>query len=175
VPYSKLRLKKGVKAPFFIEVYVANRTKKIVTVIGWREWVALPELNIDQIKVKIDSGARTSALHAEEIRMIKNKDGSTTVSFSVVPSQDKKRRIRAKATLVDRRWVRSSTGAATLRPVISTLLKIGGKAWPIEITLINRDPMGFRMLVGRQALGHGFLIDPAKSFLLGPQTKEKNL
>ena len=154
---------------------MALRTKKIVTVIGWREWVALPELHIEQIKVKIDSGARTSALHAENIRMIKNRDGSTTVSFSVVPSQDKKKRVRAKATLVDRRWVRSSTGAATLRPVISTLIKMGGKAWPIEITLVNRDPMGFRMLVGRQALGHGFLIDPAKSFLLGRNPKEDSL
>lgn len=154
---------------------MALRAKKVVTVIGWREWITLPELHIEQIKVKIDSGARTSALHAENIRMIKNRDGSTTVSFSVVPSQDKKKRVKAKATLVDRRWVRSSTGAATLRPVISTLMKIGGKAWPIEITLVNRDPMGFRMLVGRQALGHGFLIDPAKSFLLGRSLKEENI
>lgn len=133
--------------------------------IGWREWVGLPDLNIPQIKVKVDSGARTSALHAENIRLIKRKDGRTTVSFTVVPLQDKSTRVQAKATLVDRRWVKSSTGATTLRPVISTLMKVGEDAWPVEITLINRDMMGFRMLVGREALRGRYLIDPARSFI----------
>lgn len=148
------------------------RKKRRVQVIGWREWVALPELHIARIKVKIDSGARTSALHAENIRLMKKRDGSTTVSFRVVPTDDKGKRVKAKATLVDQRWVRSSTGVATLRPVITTLLKVGDEAWPIEITLVNRDPMGFRMLIGRQALRNGFLVHPAKSFLLSTRDPE---
>ncbi len=148
------------------------KRKKKYKIIGWREWVTLPELNISMIKVKIDSGARTSALHAEDIRLLKRKDGTTIVSFSVVPIQDKSTKIKTKAVLVDRRWVRSSTGEATLRPVISTLVKIGDAAWPVEITLVNRDPMGFRMLIGRHALRGGFLINPTRSFVLSPKQVE---
>jgi hypothetical protein len=150
-------------------------SRKTYQVIGWREWVSLPELGIGKIKVKVDSGARTCALHAEEIRFIKRKDGTTTVSFAVVPLTDKSTRIRAKATLVDRRWVKSSTGATTLRPVISTMIKINNEAWPVEITLVNRDPMGFRMLMGRHAMRGRFLIHPNRSFVLSPQPEESEL
>lgn len=134
-------------------------------IIGWRESVGLPELGIAALKVKVDSGARTSALHATKIRYLKAADGLTWVSFVIF-----ERRVRAP--LVEKRRVRSSMGHASLRPVIRTTLALNGETWSTEITLVNRDPMGFRMLLGRRALKGRFLIHPARSFIQSPSRDE---
>ena len=134
-------------------------------VIGWREWAGLPALGIDYIKVKIDTGARSSALHAYGIRRIV-KQGVEWVQFRVHPIQrDASTTIECEAPLLDERQVRSSTGKSTLRPVILTTLRMGDRSWPIEVTLIRRDVMGFRMLLGRQAIRRRFLVHAGRSYL----------
>lgn len=140
-------------------------------IIGWREYVALPELGIDSLKVKVDSGARTSALHATKIRYLERNDGQTWVSFVVTAQLSPRHAVRVRAPLVEQRMVKSSTGHSSLRPVIRTNVKLGDEIWPIEITLVNRDPMGFRMLLGRQAVKAKFLVHPARSFI---QSKESS-
>ncbi len=138
--------------------------------VGWREWAALPELGIGRIKVKLDTGARSSALHAFDIRLHEDEgeDGGAWAEFDVHPLQrDLTTTVRCKARLLDERWVRSSTGRRTFRPVISTRLVLGGESWPIELTLVRRDLLGFRMLIGREALRRRLVVDPARSFLAG--------
>lgn len=135
--------------------------------IGWREWVALPRLGVPYIKAKVDTGARSSALHASDVRPFQ-RDGETWVQFRIQPLQREARSsVLVEAPLVDERWVRSSTGRPTLRPVIKTTITLGGRSWPIEITLVRRDLMGFRMLLGRQAIRNRFLVHPGRSFLAG--------
>lgn len=141
------------------------KKKKKRKMIGWREWVELPELGIEAIKVKVDSGARTSALHATKVKYIEQADGVTMVSFMVTAQMNPRKTVRVQAPLVEQRVVKSSVGHASLRPVIRTQIKIGKLTWSIEITLINRDPMGFRMLLGRSAIRSKFLIHPARSFI----------
>lgn len=135
--------------------------------IGWREYIALPDLKVKGIKVKVDTGAATSALHAEDI-FIFNEDGKKKVIFTIYPKQgNKTKKVHAEAELIEMRHVRSSTGHVTERPVIRTVVKIGEEeAYEIDITLVNRDIMGFRMLLGRKALKKKFLVHPGKSFLL---------
>lgn len=138
-------------------------------IVGWRELIDLPDLKIRGIKAKIDTGARSSALHAYHIEEFKS-NGKTMVKFFVHPYQrDTKQTAIAEAKLLEYRQVRSSGGHIQLRPVVETIVKLGHKQWSIELTLTNRDVMGFRMLLGRQAVRHKFLIDPGKSFL---QSKE---
>lgn len=140
--------------------------KKVKKVIGWREVVSLPKIKVKEIKVKVDTGAATSSLHAEDIIFVKRK-GGRKVLFTVYPEQKNKRtRIRAEAEFVEMRHIRSSTGHLTERPVIRTMLKIGEDLYEIELTLVNRDIMGFRMLLGRKALKKKFLVDSGKSFLV---------
>lgn len=135
--------------------------------VGWREWAALPGLGIPAIKVKLDTGARSSALHAFDITRHQDDDG-VWVEFVVHPLQrDHCATVRARARLLDERWVRSSSGRCTFRPVISTELVLGGSRWPIELTLVRRDLMGFRMLVGREALRRRVVVDPGRSYLGG--------
>lgn len=134
-------------------------------IIGWREWVGLPELGIEAVKAKIDSGARTCALHATKIRYLERSEEETWVSFVVVKQTEPRKAVRVRAVLVEQRMVKSSTGHASLRPVIRTQIQVGEETWPVEITLVNRDPMGFRMLIGRQALKGRYLIHPSKSFI----------
>lgn len=144
-------------------------------VIGWREWVGLPELHVMALKVKVDTGARTSALHAEDIVILRNKrTGQRSVRFTLYPRKKRTQPIIAKAPLLGFRKVRSSHGDQTTRPVILTPLKLGGQIWDIELTLINRDIMGFRMLLGRSALKPGFLIDPTQAYLL-PRPRRKKV
>lgn len=134
---------------------------------GWREWVALPELGISAIKAKLDTGARTSALHAwaQEVREV---DGHATVRFSAHPLQrDEETVIRCEATLTGRRWVTNSGGGRERRSVIETTLAMGAERWTIELTLTNRDAMGFRMLLGREAMRGRLVVDPALSFRIG--------
>jgi len=134
--------------------------------IGWREWVALPELNIPKVKAKIDTGARTSSLHAFDLKPY-TRDGVDYVSFQVAPVQrSSKRVVKCKAEVSDYRKVKSSNGMTEWRPVILTDLKLGDVVFEAEVTLTNRDEMGFRMLLGRQSLKR-YLIDPGKSYLTG--------
>jgi hypothetical protein len=132
--------------------------------IGWREWLALPELSIPRIKAKVDTGARSSALHAYDIEYF-NHHGSKFVRFKVHPVQRNSRIVRTcEAEVVDMRNVTSSSGHITLRPVIFTDVRLLSQQWKVELTLIARDEMGFRMLLGRQALRDHFLVDPGRSF-----------
>ena len=135
--------------------------------VGWREWAALPDLGIAAIKVKVDTGARSSSLHAFDVVRVDDKDGAW-VEFAVHPLQrDACQTVRTRARLLDERWVRSSSGRRTFRPVIVTTLVLGGTSWPIELTLERRDLMGFRMLVGREALRRRLVVDPGRSYLAG--------
>ncbi|NMG59476.1 ATP-dependent zinc protease [Geitlerinema sp. P-1104] len=137
--------------------------------IGWREWLTLPELGISQIKAKIDTGARSSALHAYDIKEIPPKGDRPRIRFKVHPQQrDTITVVTAEADILDRRDVRNSGGKAELRYVILTPVQLGQQQWPIELTLTNRDVMGFRMLLGRQAVRGRFLVDPGHSYLLNP-------
>lgn len=134
-------------------------------IIGWREWVSLPELRITSIKAKIDTGARSSALNAFDIEIF-NREEQDFVRFKVHPHQrNSVNAIAAETKLLAIRQVRNSGGQAELRPVIQVLVALGGQQWPIEMTLTNRDVMGFRMLLGRQAVRHRFLVDPGSSYL----------
>lgn len=138
-------------------------------IIGWREWVSLPELRILEVKAKIDTGARSSALHAFDIEKF-HRQGKQMVRFKVHPYQgDTTRAVTAEAELIDERRVRSSDGHSQLRPVIQTTVELSGDRWPIEITLTNRDLMSFRMLLGRQAVRELFLVDAGQSFLRSPE------
>ena len=140
-------------------------TSESVRIIGWREVVVLPQLGIEKIKAKIDTGARSSALHAFNISEFK-RDGKDLIRFQVHPLQrDRAFTITSEAELLEYRKVRNSGGAAQLRPVIITQIELGDRSWSIELTLTNRDVMGFRMLLGRQAVRNRFLIDPGRSFL----------
>ncbi|RMH19176.1 MAG: ATP-dependent zinc protease [Gemmatimonadetes bacterium] len=136
-------------------------------VVGWREWAALPELGVPAIKVKVDTGARTSALHAFRLRRFQ-REGAPWVRFEVHPVQRVARpSIAVEAVVVDERLVRSSTGHEEERPVIETVLALGSESWPIHVTLTRRDAMGFRMLLGRQGIRGRVLVDPGRSFVLG--------
>ncbi|MDR3491099.1 MAG: ATP-dependent zinc protease [Gammaproteobacteria bacterium] len=133
--------------------------------IGWREWVSLPELGIDKIKAKVDTGARTSALHAFALRPFK-EGGQNRVQFDIHPLQhDTSKIITCEAEVIDLRWVTDSGGHREERYVIRTPLIIGGTSWPIEITLTERDTMLFRMLLGRSAIRKHFMVNPARSFI----------
>lgn len=136
-------------------------------VVGWREWVELPELLDAAVKAKVDTGARTSALHAFRLRVDRDGDGTTTASFEVHPRQRSTAdSVRVTCSVTGFRDVRSSDGRSESRPVIVTPVSLGGSTWPIEVTLTSRDAMGFRMLLGRSALKRRFLVDPGRSYLL---------
>ena len=135
-------------------------------VVGWREWLSLPELGIHKIKAKVDTGARTSALQAFDIRYFKQR-GRLMVHFKVHPIQrDTSFRIEATAPVFDQRDIRNSAGDIQHRPVIQTDACLGNHQWPIELTLANREVMGFRMLLGREAVRHRFWVDPGSSYLM---------
>ncbi|MGJ0486288.1 MAG: ATP-dependent zinc protease family protein [Methylomicrobium sp.] len=135
--------------------------------LGWREWVALPELNIGQIKAKIDTGARSSALHAFTIDPYR-KGGQRWVMFAIHPSQlSTDVVVECYAPVKDRRLVSDSGGHKQLRYVIETELVLGRELIRAEMTLTNRDSMRFRMLLGRTAMNRRFVIDPSSSYLQG--------
>ena len=141
---------------------------------GWREWVTLPALGIDKIKAKVDTGARTSALHAWHIQEIE-RDGAPWARFCVHPTQRTMvGEIWCEAPIIDHREVRNSGGRAEHRYVVETELQLGQEIWPIELTLTSRDDMGFRMLLGRTAIREKLLVDPGRSYLLGKKPKSKN-
>lgn len=133
--------------------------------IGWREWASLPELNIKSIKAKVDTGARTSALHAFSLRTFK-EGAIDKISFDMHPVQHNSDIIvTCTADIIDKRWVTDSGGHREERFVITTPVIIGDECWPIEITLTERDTMLFRMLLGRSAIRKRFTVDPARSFI----------
>jgi hypothetical protein len=152
------------------------RKKPQLPLIGWREWVALPELGISAIKAKIDTGARSSSLHAFAPEFYTRK-GREYVRFEIHPKQrSTSGAVEARSLILERRIVRSSSGKASERPVIITEVELLGERWPIELTLANRDEMGFRMLLGREAMRKRFLVDPGKSFFGGkPVVKKKKV
>jgi hypothetical protein len=140
--------------------------------VGWREWVSLPEWGVDHIKVKIDTGARTSALHAFDIETFE-RDGADWARFAIHPWQDTSDdTVIVEASLLGQRHVRSSSGAVRLRPVVATTMLLAGQRVSTEVTLTRRDEMGFRMLVGRQALRRRFIVDPARSYVAGRPERE---
>lgn len=144
--------------------------------IGWREWVGLPELDISRIKVKVDTGARSSSLHAFDIEVF-SRGRRDYVRFTAHPVQREMRTtVHCVAELHEHRHVKSSSGHREYRPIIRTLVQLGGQSWPIDLTLTTRDAMGFRMLLGREAIRRRFVVDPGRSYLfpeLVPKKKKK--
>lgn len=146
--------------------------RTLLPVVGWREWVALPELGVDYIKVKVDTGARTSSLHAFDLEE-STRDGIAVVRFMIHPEQRRAHpEIPVELPLVARRRVRDSGGRSELRPVVETEVALHGQRWPIELTLTRRDAMGFRMLLGRQAIRNRFLVDPGRSYCAGKRIRK---
>lgn len=152
-----------------------NKKSRIqLPVIGWREWVRLPDLGVKRIKAKVDTGARSSSLHASDIQQY-DVNGETFVRFKIHSRQrdPQSKLIAAEAKVIDMRSVKSSSGETTTRPVIVTDIELLGQTWSVELTLANRDEMGFRMLLGREAFRGKFLVDAGKSFYGGKRKKKK--
>ena len=137
------------------------------TIVGWREWVSLPGLGVPWIKAKLDTGARTSSLHAFDLEEYR-QGGDDHVRFGVHPWQDTDQdAVVVECPVHDRRSVRSSSGHTEERIVVLMDIVLLGRTMTAEVTLTNRDEMGFRMLVGREALRQGFIVDSARSFVGG--------
>lgn len=143
-----------------------------LTSIGWREWVALPDLGLPAIKAKIDTGARTSALHAFLIEPYQEA-GIEMLRFLIHPIQrNQEFQVECHCPVYDVREVTDSGGHREMRYVIQSNVTIGNGHWPIELTLTNRDTMSFRMLLGRKAMEERFLVNPGASYIngkLGPR------
>jgi hypothetical protein len=149
-----------------------NKGAQELHVIGWREWVSFPELGIPGIKAKIDSGARTSALHTFALETF-SEGGRRRVRFAIHPLQRRKDvELLCTADVIDERVVRDSGGHPERRLVIRSPLHLGAQQWPIEITLTNREDMLFRLLLGRSALAAAeLLVNPGSSYLGGPSLR----
>ena len=149
-----------------------KQSDKLLT-FGWREWVSLPDLGIPMIKAKIDTGARTSALHAFEVRPY-SEDGRDRVEFRMHPMQkDNETVVTCVADVLDIRTVTDSGGHKEERFAIRTMLSIGAHSWPIDATLTSRDDMSFRMLLGRTAIKGYAHVNPARSYIVGKKRRQK--
>ncbi len=157
-----------------------KNNNNIAVTIGWREWLALPDLGISNIKVKVDTGARTSALHSDFIEPFE-KDGTPYVKFGLsdyfssddldsIDDNDNKQQIICEAPTLGQREITSSSGEKETRYVINTQIALGGITKDIELTLTNRSTMKFKMLLGRTALAKHFNVAPGKSYLMGRPT-----
>ena len=141
------------------------RTKRQRPSIGWREWVALPELGIEAVRAKIDTGAASSSLHAFDLQRFERR-GTPWVRFEIHPLQRSKGgAVVAEAPLAGEKLVRNPGGRQELRPFVDTEVAWNGHLWRIRLNLTSRDEMGFRMLLGREAVRRRFLVDPGRSFL----------
>ena len=151
-----------------LEKGAASKTVASRSALGWREWASLPEIGIPSIQVKVDTGARTSALNAHDIEPF-DRNGCQWVRFKLRGEQHQTDDIVCAAKVKDVRVVKDSGGHAEERFVIEAVVGIGAlpESWPIEITLANRGGMSFAMLLGRTAIRRRFLVDPARSFVAG--------
>ena len=148
-----------------------NNTELVA--LGWREWVELPSLGLDKVKAKVDTGARTSSLHAFEVRDFDDA-GVHRVEFKMHPNQHNADKVVVcVADIVDQREVRDSGGHREKRWVIETPIRLGQYTWNVELNLTSRDDMLFRMLLGRTALRGRALVDPGRSYLVGKRRKKK--
>ena len=139
--------------------------------IGWREWVQLPELGVTEMKVKVDTGADSSSLHAFNIERF-SRDDSEWVGFEIHPKQrSRKPAIACEALVVKERKVKNPGGRTELRPVIRTILIVAGREIDAMVNLTTRDEMSFRMLVGRRTIRKHFIVDPGRSYLGGRPEK----
>lgn len=148
---------------------MAEQAQSGKPVLGWREWVVLPQLSPIAVNAKIDTGARTSALHAFDL-ILREEENQTWAEFEIGPVQrSNEHRARVVKPVTSFRTIRSSTGHSQLRPVIRTTIVIGGRRYAIDVTLASRDLMGFRLLLGRTAVRRRFWIDPGRSYLGSPK------
>ncbi|MBI1732590.1 MAG: ATP-dependent zinc protease [Gammaproteobacteria bacterium] len=146
---------------------MSGKVTEDAILLGWREWVSLPDLRIPAIKAKVDTGARTSALHAFRMESFERM-GEEHVRFWIHPLRRHDLQVECEAPVLDRRLVRDSGGHTEERPVILTSVHAGTRHWRVEVTLTARDDMLFRMLLGRAALAAGgFAVDPRSSYRLG--------
>jgi len=146
--------------------------KTVKRVAGWREWVGLPSLGVEKIKAKLDTGARTSALHAFDMRTFWRGD-ELWVRFRVHPFQrDDGSAISCRAAVEGIRAVTNPGGRRQKRIVIRTDVSLGGESWPIDLSLTERDEMGFRLLIGRTAMHGNLTIDPDRSYRLGKRKRK---
>jgi hypothetical protein len=148
--------------------------KSELPVIGWREWIGLPGLGIKSIKAKVDTGARSSSLHAVDLEQF-DQGGEPYVRFKVHPRQrNMDRVVEVAAKVLEFRPIRSSSGEVSMRPVIVTEVKLLGVSWPVELTLADRTEMSFRMLLGREAFRRRFVVDAGASYFGGiPKRKRR--
>lgn len=153
----------------------AHASLETLSIIGWREWVSLPDLGIPFIKSKVDTGAKSSSLHALQLETYM-RDGEEYIRFLVPPYQRSERgAVRCDLPLHDRRVVRSSSGDASERYVIQTTVRWKGRSWLVDVTLANRTKMAFRMLLGRETLRGRVLVDSDRSFCGGRPRRKKKL
>lgn len=150
------------------------KSKRKLVTIGWREWASLPALGIHKIKAKVDTGARTSALHAFSLKPF-NDNGKEKIRFEIHPLQHNEEIIiSCVADIVDKRLITDSGGHEEERYIIQTNITLGEQTWPIEISLTERENMLFRMLLGRSALRRRFTVNPTRSFLTTKQQRLVN-
>lgn len=142
-------------------------------IVGCEEWCSFPSIGIPAIKARVDSGAKTSSIHAFNIETFR-REGLLWVSFEVHPLQNNRKTvIRCERPVVDKRSIKSSSGVAETRYVIAVTMKLGTENWDVELTLANRDSMGYRMLLGREAMNGRLLVDPSASFRMGETSQAK--
>ena len=146
-----------------------KRAKKQLSVIGWREWISLPDLGVDKISAKVDTGASTSSLYATHIKVFE-QDNKEFAKFRVTYGKPGKRKFSiTEAPLVGFRKIKSSSGETEERPVILTSVCIMGQCWKSEITLTSRQSMQFPMLLGRACIKKRFVVDPSRANLSAKQ------
>lgn len=152
---------------------MAKRQKKPLPVIGWREWVSLPDLGVPSIRAKIDTGARSAALHAFGLEVV-TREGIEIARFAVHPDhRSPGPAVVVEAPVIEQRSVRNPGGRKESRPVIETAIQIGPHRFSAHVTLTRRDEMGMPMLLGRQTIRRLFLVNPGRSYILGTPPDEE--